>query len=768
MRKFIISSIVSVLSVLGLQAQEITGRVVDEKNLPMEYAKVVLANRKDSAFVKGTVTDEKGMFHLSLNAKEADSFLLKVSAIGYRVQWQELPLKENVRLQPSAISLGGVEVRGTRRLVRSNARGLTVDMAHNPLSNMGSAYDALSQMPLIDASSGSIKVMGKGNPVFYINNREVRDESEIKQLSPSEIRSVEIVTKPGVRYASGVSSVIIIHTKKRNEGMAGTVTASGTAAEVLSGNVNADFSYAWHNGLGIFAGADYDNNGFKQNRRQRETFGDGLFHTQTNGTYRSRGTSLRFFTGASKDFSADNSMGVRYEFKRTPYLNYKASSLSTTNVNEEEETFSSLNHNHNQSWRHSLNAYALFKFGKKKNYELTVDADYIKGEEGNRQHTEENGIQSDRNIETLNLTDYQLAAAKGNLEMSWGKLSMELGGQFSYTQNKIEFQGEDSHPNNLLAPSINEEKQHLYAGYAELNYTLCKYLSVNGGIRVEHTDFDYTQDGKKVDGQSGAFTDWFPKVGLSFQKGAWNASLSYQTNIARPSYSSLNNNYFYVSPTSWSTGNPFLQPSLDKDLELSLSWKQTFFSATYSRKERGMNTAYFYRKADKVNVSQNVNLPDYNLFSFVFSQGLNVGFWHPRIQAMLSAQTLRYGTPVKSYRKPLGMLSMSNRFDLPWKMYAYVGGSWITRGNQGTLLWKGASTFHISLNKAFGAWNLTLMANDFLNTYRQPVLQNTNGVQFSNYVKGASHFVQLSVTYKLRQKKTYKGKGAAGAELERL
>ena len=757
---------VSVLSVCGLQAQEITGRVVDEKNIPMEYAKVVLADRCDSAFVKGAITDGNGMFHLSLDNKAADSFLIKVSAIGYQVHWASLPLKGNVRLQPSAVSLGGVEVRGTRRLVKSNARGLTVDMEHNPLSKMGSAYDALSQMPLIDASSGSIKVMGKGSPVYYINNREVRDESEIKQLSPSEIRSVEIVTQPGVRYASGVSSVIIFHTKKRNEGMAGTVTATGSFAEVLSGKVNADFSYAWHDGLGIFAGADYDNNGFKQERHQHETFGE--FHTQTDGTYRSRGTSLRFFTGLSKDFSTDNSIGVRYEFKRTPSLNYKASSLSVTDVSGDEEAFSSQNHNHNPSWRHSVNAYAQFKFGEKKNYGLTVDADYIKGEEGNRQDTEEKGEQANRHIETLNQTSYQLAAAKGNLEMNWGKLTVELGGQFSYTQHKIAFHGQDSRPNSLLSPSVNEEGQHLYAGYVELNYTLLKHLSVNGGIRMEHTDFDYTQDGKKVEGQSGVFTDWFPKIGLAFRKGLWNASLSYQTEIRRPDYSALNNNYFYVSPTSWVTGNPYLQSSLDKDLELSLSCKQTFFTATYSRKERSMNSVYFYRPQDKVNVSQNVNLPDYNVFSFVFSQGFSVGFWHPRVQATLAAQTLRYGTPLESYRKPLGLLSMSNRFDLPWKLYAYVNGTWITRGHQGPLLWRGASTFYVSLNKSFGPWNVSLMANDFLNTYRQPIVQTTNGVSFTNYVKGASRYVQLSVSYKLRQQKKYKGKGAAGAELNRL
>ena len=48
---------------MGMQAQTISGKLVDEQNQPMPYANVVLLSLPDSAYVTGVVSREDGTFH---------------------------------------------------------------------------------------------------------------------------------------------------------------------------------------------------------------------------------------------------------------------------------------------------------------------------------------------------------------------------------------------------------------------------------------------------------------------------------------------------------------------------------------------------------------------------------------------------------------------------------------------------------------------------------------------------------------------------------
>ncbi len=47
----------------------VSGKVVDSRNKPIEFANVVLLNQENSEITIGTVTDEKGMFSIT-SAKE--------------------------------------------------------------------------------------------------------------------------------------------------------------------------------------------------------------------------------------------------------------------------------------------------------------------------------------------------------------------------------------------------------------------------------------------------------------------------------------------------------------------------------------------------------------------------------------------------------------------------------------------------------------------------------------------------------------------------
>ena len=63
--------LISMTLPVGLSAQAVGGKLVDENGRPLAYANVVVLSLPDSAFVTGTVSNEDGAFRL------------RVSSVGY-------------------------------------------------------------------------------------------------------------------------------------------------------------------------------------------------------------------------------------------------------------------------------------------------------------------------------------------------------------------------------------------------------------------------------------------------------------------------------------------------------------------------------------------------------------------------------------------------------------------------------------------------------------------------------------------------------------
>ena len=80
----------TMLSLIGMavsmQAQTLSGKLVDEKNAPLAYANVVLL-QADSTFVSGTISDEMGDFRL---LKDEKGTLVRISSIGYTTIYKKV------------------------------------------------------------------------------------------------------------------------------------------------------------------------------------------------------------------------------------------------------------------------------------------------------------------------------------------------------------------------------------------------------------------------------------------------------------------------------------------------------------------------------------------------------------------------------------------------------------------------------------------------------------------------------------------------------
>lgn len=661
-----------------------------------------------------------------------------------------------------------IEVMAKRKFVKPTSRGIKVSMVGNPVAKLGSASEAIKQLPMIDASKGGIEVLGYGSPQIYINNKLVRNASELSMLSADDIRDVEIITNPSSKYGTDVAAVILISTKKQNEGFHAIAAGNGTVAEALSASGIVNVNYHTESGFTIFGDCSYGSSAYKQKRSYGEEFyrpamPDEVFHTLTHSKARSRTESLYADGGVNYDFGK-HSAGVKYSFYRTPYNRYSDTASTDTDARKDMSAITSCNTLSSQNSMHHVNMFGDFTLPFA--IGLRIDADYLSSSKKSVSEVDE--TEPSEWISNGNHTKSNLWAAKLIITRKFQNAELEVGSDISHTSNNQVFTSIASDNSSFLKSGADDVKQNLCAVFGSFDWTPGRKWNVYGGIRWESTHSKYRHDNILNRELSRSYGNVLPNIGVSFNSGIY-ASLFYRASVYRPGYQSLDNNYIYVTPTLWETGNPQLKTTLVHRIGLNLSYNKFTLQASFSINDRNSSAVYYYDVDNGITVTKPVNLPRYNSFQLVAVQQLDLGFWHPSLQGVFYIQDLKYGTPLRRYVKPLYTLSMNNRFDIPGGIFAYLNIFGMGTGNQDVVYSHGSWQASLTVNKSWKNWTFTLSANDFFGTWRQPFDTATNTVAYYSNRKGGSRSVSISVRYTLNTAKgKYKGRTARQDEIDRL
>lgn len=747
------------------QSRIVKARVLSSvDSIPIEFATVRLLDA-DSISVASALTDKTGTFVMESGVDSGR--MLDISSVGCRSRIVSLPCDSVLYLETSN-ELAEVEIRSSKRYVKVTPRGLIISMQGNPIAKLGAASEALKQLPMIDGSTGNINVLGHGSPLIYINNRLVRSSSELSMLPAESISNVEIITNPSSKYGTDISSVVIIRTKKVNEGFHSVVNGNVSVGEAVSASGNINANYHTENGITIFGDFSYNTSGFKQRRYYGEHFyrpenPAQILFTETNGNAKGRTRSLTTDAGINYDFGK-NSIGGKYSFLRTPASRFTDNALTSTDAIKELMSISSQSGVYSQSSMHHVNIFGDFYIPA--NIGLRVDADYLYSAKNSTSTVYE--TERATNIENGNDTHSSLWTTKVVLSRNVKNTDLEIGADLSKTSNDQIFTSESSDNSDFLVPGRDKVVQDLYAGFASFDWTPNSIWNVYGGVRWESTQTDYRQNGLKRVDLSRNYGNLLPNLGVSFNSKA-RMTLYYRASVYRPSYQSLDNNYIYVTPTLWETGNPELKSARVHKIGLNLNFRKFMLQCSFYVNKDNVGVVYYWDVEKRINVTRPVNLPDYNSFQMVAVQQLDFGFWHPTLQGVFYLQNLEYGTPVRKYDRPMYTLSLNNRFDILGGVYAYLNIFGLGTGNQGVIYSHGTWQASVTLNKTWKNWTFTLSSNDILGTWRQPFDTNTNSIDYSSMRKGGSQYVSLSVRYTLNSAKgRYKGKTSRQDEIDRL
>lgn len=588
---------------------QITGRLTDEKTIPVAFANVILMNAASKQSVAAAITDSAGNFRLA--SPSPGSYLLRFTAIGF-AEFKTAVFEagssfskdfSTIILQAEGKKLDEVTVVALRPTITQEADKLVVTIENTAMAQGNTAFGVLAKSPgvFIDAE-GNIQLNGRAGVTVMLNGKltylSARDLRTMLEGMPAEnIRNIEIITNPSAKYdAEGTSGILNINLKKNTQrGINGSVYANA------SYNFYKQTSYSYGGNIN-FKGGDWSSflsvDGSHREGGRNSTFTRVFYGPQT----------IYFDQAAIGNFKNDLPVSVRfgtdYSFNTKHSIGgmvYWADSkgtdefLTDTYIGNSPKDYTDYvnadNLNRGRFKNLTSNIHYLGKLDTL-GRQFSADIDYVNIR--NRRESDlfnyytdiSGNITTNERLYTSVPAGYDIWSGKIDYVHPLNKKhKLEMGAKMSRVESDNDSRFYFN--NGSLIPDVNRTnyfnyKEKIYAAYVTWNGTLSKRVSAQAGLRAEQTDgvgISYTT----LQVNSRNYLDFFPGVFIQHKvSDNYGVNYSYTRRITRPNYGNLNPFRAYRDPYTWYEGNTALRPQYSHIISIAQTIKKLYIlTATY-------------------------------------------------------------------------------------------------------------------------------------------------------------------------------------------
>ncbi|WP_412466201.1 TonB-dependent receptor domain-containing protein [Pedobacter sp. KLB.chiD] len=594
---------------------KLSGKIVDEKTVPVPFAMVRVLNYPDTGLVKSVSTNIDGEF--SIDQLKNGDYILSISIVGFKSKKTDrFSLNGDLNLPVISIEslskqLKEVSVQGKKPFIEHQIDKTVLNVENSITAAGSTALEVLEKAPgvQIDRQNDQIKLNNKNGVTVMIDGKSnflsgADITTLLGNMSSDQIATIELITNPSAKYdAAGNAGIINIRLKRNKAfGTNGTLavnTGQGimpdSPGDLFRAGVNLNLNHRqgkWN----IFGnGAIVRKAQFNNTFLTRTTLSDGLASSLTqNFDRKNKGVGFQGKLGADYYASEKTVFGVMLDANT---VTTKLSNLSNTNINAVQNGSSSLNYILQDANSHSPVGNLTANFNIKHDFDkkgksLTFDMDYSRfsnKKDENFLASYLNGSGNQTNETTLrNNTDAEINiyAAKTDFTLPISKtMKLETGLKSSYVVTHNNFISEQLiggvWQNDLGKSNNFVYKENINAIYGSFSKEW-KVFQVQLGLRGEHTHSNGTSvtDQKQVNRN---YFSLFPTVFIN-QKISENHNIrySYGRRVDRPNYQQLNPFVFYMDPLAVDQGNPYLKPQFTANYQVSYSYKELSFSLNYS------------------------------------------------------------------------------------------------------------------------------------------------------------------------------------------
>jgi outer membrane receptor protein involved in Fe transport len=600
---FVLATSISLFSQTTINKRnELSGTLLTNGNVPIADAVIQLLKAADSSLVKTEFSDDKGEFKF-IDVKP-NTYFVQTNVIGYsRFASSVFTFIESTKLAPfnltkSEVELKEVSVTIHKPYIEREHGKMILNVENGIVSAGNSAFAVIEKAPGVRIDNNdNISFKGKQGVAVWIDGKPTPMTGSdlanyLKGMASNAIEKIEFISNPSAKYDAAGSSIINIKLKKdKNLGTNGSVSLAygqGVYSKTNNGftinhrdkkiNVFASYNYAYRRGFNdlkldrnfynkdTFLGAYIQNNYlFIGYQNQIAKAGIDYF-------VNSKNTFGFVVNGVDNTFSpSGNNISQVYDNN-----NINTSRFETQNRSQDKW----YNYSTNFNYKHTFDSTGT---------ELTTDADYAQY----ANHTQQNfttRYYDLNNVEYLNPYllygningSLNIYSIKSDLtKFLKNSLKIESGIKSSYViaDNNLAFYNKSSG-----VPVYDSTKSNHFIYQENINAAYIngsrdwKKISTQIGLRMEYTHVIGNQlvYNSKFDTN---YVQLFPSAFIGYKLNGKNSlELNYSRRINRPSYDQLNPFKYYLDPTTYKAGNPYLQPETTHSFELSYIFNQKIYT----------------------------------------------------------------------------------------------------------------------------------------------------------------------------------------------
>ena len=546
--------------------RKLIGRLIDNHNLPVEFANIQLLNPKDSSFLCGGVSNANGDFVIPCQQKQA---LMKVSFVGYKTICKLVPIARigNVRMQANSYLLKGVTVEAARVVEKVDRQ--IIFPTKEQVKTASNGYDLLDNLslPTIIVNRAERKVQSlKGGDVQIRINDVKASMQDVLALQPDEVTKVEFINVPGLKYGdSNLDAVINYQVRRRYAGYVGGVsTMQGTKA----GFNNSDGYFKYNVKKSEFS-INYSFSYRSVEERSYESL--GTYHLPTGETLH------RNYLGYDSPFLyTTNNVQLGYNLSepdkytlnvRLNFYNHNSPVRGMNQLYQESGKANQYLQNNRKMLEQipSLDIYYSLNMPHDQNLALNLVGTYIGTDYQYRMREYTFNKSPDESVKNAPLTDYSYDATgrkrsligEGTYSKNWKQMALSVGGQYNI-----------SHTDNIYVGSSNADTELKYSNlylFTQLQGQQ-KWFSYQVGVGATRSSIHQGENG---------YSKWLFRPQVTLQaKASDRLSFKWSSKITSdiPSLSDLSELRQYSNSFEARDGNSGLKPFTGYNNTLSASW----------------------------------------------------------------------------------------------------------------------------------------------------------------------------------------------------
>ena len=546
--------------------RKLIGRLIDNHNLPVEFANIQLLNPKDSSFLCGGVSNANGDFVIPCQQKQA---LMKVSFVGYKTICKLVPIARigNVKMQANSYLLKGVTVEAARVVEKVDRQ--IIFPTKEQVKTASNGYDLLDNLslPTIIVNRAERKVLSlKGGDVQIRINDVKASMQDVLALQPDEVTKVEFINVPGLKYGdSNLDAVINYQVRRRYAGyVSGVSTMQGTKA----GFNNSDGYFKYNVKKSEFS-INYSFSYRSVEERSYESL--GTYHLPTGETLH------RNYLGYDSPFLyTTNNVQLGYNLSepdkytlnvRLNFYNHNSPVRGMNQLYQESGKANQYLQNNRKMLEQipSLDIYYSLNMPHDQNLALNLVGTYIGTDYQYRMREYTFNKSPEESVKNAPLTDYSYDATgrkhsligEGTYSKNWKQMALSVGGQYNI-----------SHTDNIYVGSSNADTELKYSNlylFTQLQGQQ-KWFSYQVGVGATRSSIHQGENG---------YSKWLFRPQVTLQaKASDRLSFKWSSKITSdiPSLSDLSELRQYSNSFEARDGNSGLKPFTGYNNTLSASW----------------------------------------------------------------------------------------------------------------------------------------------------------------------------------------------------